>query len=397
MRILIFSLTYFPYIGGAEVAVRELTDRMSDFEFHMITLRVDKKLPAKEKIGNIIVHRIGFTGTVDGHSHISFPLSINKYLFPFLAFFEALSLHRTEKFDAIWSIMANYAGFGAFFFKWLRPDIPFFLNIQEGDSIAHIKKRVGIATPLFKEIFKRADYVHAISNFLSSFAVSLGSKNVEVVPNGVEAASYLKGYSTFEIESLKKQYGIPAESVILITTSRLVVKNGVKDIIASLEFLPDIVHLIIVGDGPQKEKLAALTEEKRFASRVHFAGKIAYEDIPKYLKTARVFVRPSLSEGLGNSFLEAMAAGIPVVGTSVGGIPDFLFDPKDSSEPTGLFCEPNNPESIAVAVEKILSNKELADTLISNARTLVCEKYDWKKISRTLSTSFLKTISYEKN
>ena len=58
-RILIFSTAYFPLVGGAEVAVKEITDRLSDFEFVMITARLDSKLPLVEKIGNIEVHRLG--------------------------------------------------------------------------------------------------------------------------------------------------------------------------------------------------------------------------------------------------------------------------------------------------------------------------------------------------
>ena len=394
-KILIFSLTYFPYIGGAEVAVKELTDRMTDFEFHMLTLRVDKNLPSLEKIGNVTVHRLGFAGNVSNHSHISFPLSINKYLFPFWSCLEALSLHHTHKFEASWSIMANYAGFGALFFKWLNSSTPFLLNIQEGDSIAHIKRRVGVFRPLFREIFKKADYTHAISNFLADFSRSMGSKKIEVVPNGVEEARFLKGYSTFEIESIKNQLKIPSESKIIVTTSRLVTKNGVRDLILSLNFLPDTTHLLIAGDGPEKNNLLSLAEKNKLGKRIHFAGRVANEEIPKYLKMSDIFVRASLSEGLGNSFLEAMAAGIPVVGTPVGGIPDFLFDPKNSPEPTGLFCKPNDPKSIAEAIERIISDKGLRDELVSNARTFVSEKYGWEKIAKQLETSFVQTISNE--
>jgi glycosyltransferase involved in cell wall biosynthesis len=90
------------------------------------------------------------------------------------------------------------------------------------------------------------------------------------------------------------------------------------------------------------------------------------------LKISDVFVRPSLSEGLGNAFLEAMAASIPVIGTPVGGIPDFLKD-----EETGLFCEVGNPEDIAQKIEKLVFDDSLRKRIIENGLELVKEKYDW--------------------
>ena len=86
-RILIFSTTYFPYVGGAELAVKEITDRISYIDFDMITLRFDKNLPIFERIGNINVYRVGFSkyGATD-QDLISWPLKLNKYLFPFLPY-----------------------------------------------------------------------------------------------------------------------------------------------------------------------------------------------------------------------------------------------------------------------------------------------------------------------
>ena len=108
--------------------------------------------------------------------------------------------------------------------------------------------------------------------------------------------------------------------------------------------------------------------------------------MPKYLKVSDIFIRPSRSEGLGNSFLEAMAAGIPVIATPVGGIPDFLLDPAKNPdhEPTGYFCEVDNPQSIATQVNKILSDEALRTRIIRNAKKLVTEKYDWSLIAHDM-------------
>jgi len=75
-----------------------------------------------------------------------------------------------------------------------------------------------------------------------------------------------------------------------------------------------------------------------------------------------VFVRPSRSEGLGNSFLEAMAVGVPVVGAHVGGVSDFLFDPSThGKKATGLVCNPDDPKNISECIERILTDQQLRE------------------------------------
>src|SRR3989344_643163 len=110
-RILILSLAYYPrHVGGAEVAIKEITDRLSpeEFEFHIVTLRFDSNLPKTEKIGNVIVHRIGFSRPSPSMSDLKkFPLSLNKYWYQFGAAIVASRLHRRYRFDGTWAMMAH--------------------------------------------------------------------------------------------------------------------------------------------------------------------------------------------------------------------------------------------------------------------------------------------------
>jgi len=180
--------------------------------------------------------------------------------------------------------------------------------------------------------------------------------------------------------------------VVLVTTGRLVKKNGVGDIIAALKFLPENVKLLIVGSGELEKslklKVKSLPDGKaglKLEKRVRFLGFVEPEKIPEYLWASDIFVRPSLSEGLGNSFIEAMAAGLPIIGTPVGGIPDFLFPPERIDlVPTGLFCQPNNPQSIAEKVNLILTDDSLRRNIIDNGQRLVTEKYDWNLIANQM-------------
>ncbi|MDP3764364.1 MAG: glycosyltransferase family 4 protein [bacterium] len=356
-RILIFSLAYFPLVGGAEIAIKEITDRLGDsFDFDLITLRFDRSHADHEVIGNVSVYRV----------------KGGKSLFPAKAFFLARRLHREKKYKLIWSIMAAYAGFGALFFKLFNPRVPFLLTLQEGDSEKHILKRVGIFYPLWKQIFKKADYIQTISKYLADFAHRYGAIcPVEVVPNGVDLSKFLISNSQF----LNKTKNPNVK--IIITTSRLVYKNGVDILIRACAQLPITNYqLLIVGDGPDRSNLEKLTKDLGIVDQVKFVGHVDPDLIPKYLYQADLFVRPSRSEGLGNSFLEAMAAGLPVIGTEVGGIPDFLINNVN-----GLFCQVDDPDDLSKKITTILNDAELSHELSENGRKTVEENYSWENIS----------------
>ncbi len=386
-RILIFSLAYLPFVGGAELAVKEITDRIEpgDVEFDMVTLRFERALPRVERVGNVTVHRLGFARRgVTINDTFRFPLSLNKILFPFFAASQALRLYRSRRYSALWAIMANQAGFAALFFTWLRPRVPFVLTLQEGDPIAHILRRVGILRPLFKQIFRRAAVVTAISNYLADFAREMGTRGrVEVIPNGVDVHRFQTSNLRLQNERTQAYCNIRADEKIVITVSRLVHKNGVDTLIEAMRFLPENVTLFVLGTGPLENKLKA--NSYKLKARIKFLGHIDHSELPHYLALADVFCRPSRSEGMGSAFIEAMAAGVPVVATAVGGIPDFL-----RHEETGLFAEVDNPESVATNITRLLEDRALCERIISNARKIVEARYDWDMITIEMVRAFFR-------
>lgn len=376
-HILIFSLAYFPdLVGGAEVAVKELTDRMSDLQFSMVTIRGphEKKV---ERVGNIQVYRVGPHCGTGFLGKLLFQCS--KYAYPFLAYRKAQSLHVHNQFDTIWSIMANHAGFTARLFKKKNPNVRFVLTLQEGDPIPYIKKKVRLVYSAFQDIFARADSVTAISHYLMQFARDMGyTKEGIVIGNGVDIAHFSKELSPERRKEIRTRLGFSDDHTVLVTASRLVVKNGVVDVIDALVQLPEKYVFLVIGVGGLEASLRARAEDIHVAHRVHFLGYISHHDLPQYLHASDIFIRPSLSEGLGNAFLEAMVAGIPVIATPVGGIPDFLKEKE-----TGVFCEVNNPESICRAVS-ILEDDTLRSHVITQAKHMVADRYDWDALARRM-------------
>jgi glycosyltransferase involved in cell wall biosynthesis len=377
MKVLIFSTVYFPLVGGAEVAMKEVTDRISDVEFDLICARVKNGLPSTEKIGNVTVHRCGF-----GHP-------VDKYLLPILGPLRAIFLHHrpqlalseaegtTDNRPIVWSLMASYGGFAALAYTWLRPKTKFLLTVQEGDPLEHYEKRMGSLNFLHKMVFRRANAVQAISTFLATWAKRMGfAGEPRVIPNGVDIVKFSRMIAEERRSELRTSYGFSDEDVILVTASRLSLKNGIDDLIRSLEFLPAQYKCLIAGEGEDKEKLDALVVEKGLGNRVVFLGNRSHDELPEILQSSDIFVRASLSEGLGNSFLEAMMAGVPVIGTMVGGIPDFLVDGQ-----TGVSCELRNPESIAKAALRIQTEEGLRERIIAQGRELVRTRYHWDGIA----------------
>ena len=387
-RILIFSLAYYPkHVGGAEVAIKEITDRISanEIEFDMVSLRFDSTLPKTEIIGNVTVHRIGFTTKNPTMADIrKLPLHLNKLLFQFLAAWEAHKLHKKNHYDAIWAMMAHSCGVPAAIFKIFYPKVPYLLTLQEGDPPEYIQKKMRPLHPLFKRAFTKADFVQTISTFLAQWAHRMGySGPLEVVPNAVNIKHFSQQYPQTELDTLKKKLGKKEGDIFIITTSRLVSKNGIADTIESLKFLPENYKFLILGIGPLEDELKLKTKNLKLETRVVFLRQVDHKEMPKYLKISDIFIRPSISEGMGNSFIEAMAAGLPVIATQEGGIADFLFDPdrNPNKKPTGLAVNPHDPEGIVRQVKRFLEDKKLRDEIVKNAHELAFAKYDWDKIA----------------
>ena len=356
------------------MAVKEITDRISpkDIAFEMIVLNGGGE-ESTGQFGNVKVHRLFNKVGI-----------IEKLLYPFVAYRRATQLHKENHYDLVWSIMASYAGFAGFLFKRKHPEVRHVLTIQEGD---HFERRHGLLKPFFKWIFTSADHIQSISNFLADWSREMGAVcPITVVPNAVDYELFSNITSEEDILNLRKDMGFGKDDKILITTSRLVEKNAVGDIIESLKYLPGNVKFVVLGVGPDEETLKKKAVSLGLADRVKFLGFISHSDMPKYLHASDIFIRPSLTEGLGNSFLEAMAAGVPVVATPVGGIPDFLQDGE-----TGLFCEVRNPRSIAQKVEKFLKDKESREYIVRNAKEMVLEKYKWERVA-ILMKSILNVI-----
>jgi glycosyltransferase involved in cell wall biosynthesis len=399
-RILIFSLAYYPNnVSGAEAAIKEITDRtaVNDIEFHLITLRYNSDLFREEKIGNVLVHRIGLTKKNPSFEDLGkMPLDLNKPLYQFLAPLKACLLHRKYKYDAVWAMMAHSAGVPAVLFKMTHPKVGYALTLQEGDPTDYIEKTMKPLWPLFTRAFTRADKVQAISTFLGNWAKSRGVKkeNLEIIHNGANPRDLAESVSEAEITELKNQLGKKPNDIYLVNTARLVHQKANDDVIRALPLLPVNVHFLIVGDGPDEKMLKDLTKELHLENRVIFTGRVDRSVVTKYRKISDIFVCPSRSEGLGNAFLSAMASHLPVIATQEGGLEEFIFDAQKNpnKETTAWAVDKDSPEQIVSAVKDILANPAKVKKITDTARQMVETKYNWDMIAHDMREKIFKAI-----
>ena len=400
-KVLIFSLNYYPrFIGGAEVAIKEITDRIPDIEFHMVTLRLDSHLLREEKVGAVNVHRIGMVCNEPSIADLQkFPLKLTKYWYQFAAARVAANLHQVYGFDAVWAMMAHSCGIPAGIFKKKHPEVRYLLTLQEGDPPEYIERLARPVWSFFVRGFTSADALQPISTFLLAWGRRMGfSGDAVVIPNAVDVAHFIGPLANDERKTFREKLGAREEDVLLVTTSRLVQKNGVDTVIDSLAGLPGYIHFVIYGIGPDEERLRLQTEKLKLQSRVHFMGQISHADMPRALKSCDIFIRPSRSEGMGNSFIEAMAAGLPVIATQEGGIADFLFDEKRNPkrESTGWAVDKNSHEQIVAAVKDIVAYPEKVARVTATAQKMVCEKYDWNYIAARMQDLFGDLLKMDK-
>lgn len=371
-------------MGGAEFEIKEVTDRLKfKFDFDLITYRFDSSWPRQERIGQVNIFRVG--SGKKSKEYYGRPLA--KMLYVLQATWLARQLHHKHPYCLNWGMMAAYGGIAALFFKWLHPNVSFLLTLQEGDSEEHILKRVGLFYPLWKNIFKKADFVQSISKYLAEFGRRHGARAaIEVVPNGVDVSIFTKEYPHTELQNLREGLKISSGDKVVITTSRLVPKNAVdvllKAIAIAKKSYPNIKCLIL-GLGKDEKILKGLTRDLEIEKEVLFLGNILHQDMPKYLKISDVFVRASRSEGLGNSFIEAMAAGLPIIGTKIGGIPDFLQDRE-----TGLFVKAEDADDLADKILLLLPDTALRQKLIRQGREIAIRNYSWDLVAQKMAAIF---------
>jgi glycosyltransferase involved in cell wall biosynthesis len=208
--------------------------------------------------------------------------------------------------------------------------------------------RVKIYDWLDRRLLRRMDAVMAVSEAGRLGVVRLGlpPERLAVVQNAVD----LRGLQQETGPSVRTELGLSAEEPVVVSVGRLSPEKAHADLIEATRVMyhrGTRAHLALIGDGPERERLEQFAGAAGLGDRVHFMGQRS--KVAPLLQGADVFALPSLTEGLPNAVLEAMAIGLPVVATSVGGVPELVLDGV-----TGLLVPASEPLALAEALTRML-------------------------------------------
>jgi glycosyltransferase involved in cell wall biosynthesis len=347
MKIVILVSLFPPgTLGGTEIATYNLAKQLArrGHEIHVITTH-DRGLPFFRKENDFYVHRIAW---------------------PKIRFIGIFSfwLQMLPKIRAI------------------KPDIVHAQDFTIGVPALVIKKILKIpyvvwgrgtdvnrSSPFFRIIIKlliqNADAVLALTEDMRKNLKKINNTEICVVPNGID----LDEYNT-PISCIKNKK-------IILFVGRLHPVKGVPYLIIAMKSILDKIpdsKLLLVGYGNEKEMLEALTIQLGIQKHVEFVGKVTPEVVKTFMQQSDVFVLPSLSEGFPNVILEAMACGLPIVASRVGGIPDII-----TNEINGFLVENKDSDEMADKIILLLGDDSLRRKICDINKNLV-KKYSWHNV-----------------
>ena len=347
-KIVLLSAFVSPMRSGAEACAEEVAARLQDrYDITIVAARMRGDLPIDGTLpSGVRVKRVGFGRTFD------------KWLYPILGPLAAVPL----KPDIVHAVLESFAGLALIFSQNVLFHSKRILTCQSTNTASFLKP-----------MHAAADRVTAISRVLVDRAARFGFA-ADLIPNGIRFKELSEAAAT----------RVPGRILFL---GRLEPMKGVDDLIEAFgEVLSKHPHatLRIVGDGSERHRLESLARGMR---GVTFVGAIPHDHVAKEYASAEIFCGLSISEALGNVFLEAQAAGCAVVGTAVGGIPDIIQDGV-----SGMLVPPEDPMAAAEVLLQLLDDADLRARLAQAGRANAAA-YDWNGIAERYAAIYTELLT----
>lgn len=238
---------------------------------------------------------------------------------------------------------------------------------------------------LGKYILSHASRILAISEHVSSYTKKISGKKAEVLYSGVDYNRFCPNRSKAK---LRDRIGIKPEKFIVLTVRRLVYKNSISTLLETANLLRDDnrFQFIIIGHGAERNLLERFIQTNELGNCL-ITGEVAPDILVEYYQVADVFVLPSKSEGLGIVVLEAMASGLPIIATNVGGQTEIIQITQN-----GFLVNVDQPEQIAANLKQLINNPRECYRIGQVGRELVIQKFNWSDHVKKLDSIIKETI-----
>ena len=244
--------------------------------------------------------------------------------------------------------------------------------------------------PSYKFFAKRLDGFFANSSYNSMQIFRKYGLQPEVIYNGIDPDLF---YPMPPDKSLMERFNIRENETVFVSINRLVGLKGIQYAIQALAILqkshPGKAKFLIVGDGDYRQNLWELIKSLQLEDRVLMVGQVDRREVPAYLSLASLALFPTIGndEAVSNALCEAMAAGVPVLVTTKGGIPEAVMERQN-----GFIVNPRDPVALAEKMTLIIDHPDLGKSMGEKARASVLEYLTSEKITEKLAGIFMKAL-----
>jgi glycosyltransferase involved in cell wall biosynthesis len=355
--ICLLTETYYPITGGGETQARVLAAGFAaaGSNTNVLTRRTDSSLPRVEQLDDATVWRLAPAGP--GH--------LKKWGLILSAFIRLLRLR--GHYDVIlvggYRVLGIPSGLKRFGLRYDRFPVNIVLAIRNG-------------------ILRRADAFIAISSVIADELRSHGveAERIQSIPNSVDIERF-SPVAADKKNRLRDSMAIPRDTRVGVYTGRLASTKGLPLLLRSWESVverhPDAL-LLLVGTGGVglqncESDLRNYVSDHALERNVRFTGSV--DNVHQYLQASDFFVFPTEREAFGISVIEALACGLPVVTTATGGIRDIVTDRKNA-----LVVPVNDEEALVLALEIVLQDGDINESMARSGRRLATERYSERKV-----------------
>lgn len=264
-------------------------------------------------------------------------------------------------------------GLGALFLKWIY-NIPS-INTVYGEEV-YLSKRYHV-TNILKFLLHWSSNIITISNatFEACLNIGLSESRLGIIPFGVDTSFY----KPLNVTKDEEIFQILAVGYLIERKGFMYLISSIKEILKEHEN----IRLKIVGSGPQEQQIKNHITELDLEKHAEIIGNISDDELLKMYNSSDIFVLPSIidsqgnTEGLGVVLLEAMACGLPVIGSNIGGIPDIIHEGE-----TGLLVPQKDISGLSKSIIKLIENPNLRENLANGGYKMVKDNFSWETIAK---------------
>lgn len=333
MKVLMLNYEYPPLGGGTGIACHYLLKEFAEQKNLQLDLLTSSSGNYYEEnlSKNIRIVRFN-TGKKNSQLHHQNLLMVFSY------FIQSTVWVFKHKHD--YDLIHAFSGLPGGITAWLsgKPYLVSFRGAEEPGYEPRYDYLLRLFKPILNLIYSQAKFLDANSEYLKQLVLqSFPHLKIKVIHNGVDPTKFYPASK-------------PVTQPIILCTSRLGERKGVEYLIRALPFIPR-AKLYLVGTGILEPFLKKLVKQLNLTNRVKFFGQVSHDQLPAIYRQAKIFVLPSLSESYSNALLEAMATGLPVVATNIGGNPEIV------NLQNGLLIPSVNSQVLAQAIIKLLNSR----------------------------------------